>query len=370
MSQYTPYYVLDLDKAAEAYTTMCRVFAPASVYYCVKACGEPGLLQHLGDAGALFEISSSGELDRVIASRVPCDRIICGLPVKSDDEVNLLSRGGVGQFVFDHPDELQRLDRLAPTTKKILRLRTGDSYAEEPFGVSLDELAAWDRLGGVPAGAIDGVTFDIRGNREIERVLVALKLCAKVLDRFGTHESDRTTILNIGGNYRLPTEVRADFYDRLLTELAYLREAYQTVVQVEIGRSVVKFAGRLVTTVILVRQRAERLDVYLDAGEPSGISHGPVSISREADAGRLKNRTPARFFGMTCGRRPLFDFDLSFLPAVGDLLVLDGMGAYTIAKQSDFHAWSRTPVYCVTTDQVKQPILPTDQVSSWNNPDN
>jgi diaminopimelate decarboxylase len=345
MKRETPFYTVDLDVVQESYNAMSSAFSSGTVYYCVKACGEVRVLQELVAIRALFEVSSSAELERVVdAGGIP-ERTICGLPVKSNKEVERLWHAGVRQFVFDHPDELYRLNQISSDIRAILRLRSDSSEADDPFGVSLDELTSIMTECEFCRDSIRGVTVDLRQNYSLTNTCSALSMCKDAIRLLVLDEYEETPIVNIGGNYRLPNEVGDEFYHGVSRAIQELWPQRKPVLQMEVGRSVVKYAGKLITTVILVRWRDGRCHVFVDAGEPAGVSHGPSSIYSDRVGGFISGRIHARFFGMTCGKRPLFDIELEFVPVIGDVLVLEGMGSYTICKQSDFHGWPRTAVH-------------------------
>lgn len=350
MIRPTPYYVVDLDEVERCYRSIASAFSHGRVYYCVKACGEAPVLSRLASLGVIFEISSAAELKRVTDAGGNPVETICGLPVKSDTEVEKIWLGGVRQFVYDHVDELQRIESLAPDSNALVRLRPPAVASNDPFGMTMTEFRSAVAARVITASNTRGVTIDLRSNQAVEPLREAVALCRDV-ERCLNERRREPFVVNIGGNYRLPEEVGNCFYSSLADLTGSNWYGGPPNLQMEVGRSVVKFAGQLVTTVILVRRRVDRLDIFVDCGEPAGVSHAPVSVTCHRTSAIPPQTVTATFWGMTCGRMPLFEVELGFVPQIGDKLVLNGMGSYTICKQSDFHGWLRTPVVYTSIKQ-------------------
>ncbi len=189
---------------------------------------------------------------------------------------------------------------------------------------------------------VHGLTFCIRPNVSIDTLLHALRRCEALIEKLSPVDS---FVLNLGGNFRLPSEVSPNFYSALEDGLMSFGRPFEIKFQVELGRSIIKHACYLITRVVLVKKKSWGLEVFIDAGEPSGICHPPTEIERREEMALPHcTKVNSRFYGMTCSHRLLFEFELMFFPVVGDELVLKGMGAYSICMRNDFHSWERTPV--------------------------
>lgn len=108
----------------------------------------------------------------------------------------------------------------------------------------------------------------------------------------------------------------------------------------EPGRSVVKNAGSLITTVECVKNMDKVTYVYIDAGIPTGISYGPQVIQRITGKEEAwENERTYKFYDITCSHRILFEYRTKDVYSVGDVLELKDFGCYSISKSSQFHGW-------------------------------
>lgn len=339
----TPYYSVDLKVACDSFRQICADLRGCTVHYCLKANGESPLLKALAAQNAPFEVSSDGEFDMAIAAGVRPTAVICGVPVLTIPAIQRLYSGGCRYFVFDSPATFHNLEGHAPTAAKVLRLNLSHISPEAiEFGATTEEVHAWVDSKEIEPSKVTGLAFDLRRNVQATPVLEALRLCEHLLPLF-----PKANVLNIGGNYRLSWEVGSAYYAEVLQELDRIRRERQLAIYAEIGRSVVKHAGSLFCRVILTKRRPDHVDVYLDAGVPSGVTHSPtfVRLANDDPKQPVTDQIECRFFGTTCCHTCLFTLALPFQPSAGDVLELAGMGAYTICKRSAFHGWPLTPVY-------------------------
>ena len=339
----TPYYSVDLTVACDSFRQICADLRGCTVHYCLKANGELLLLKALAAQNAHFEVSSDGEFDLTMAAGIRPTAVICGVPVLAIPAIERLYSGGCRYFVFDSPATFRNLEDHAPTAAKVLRLNLSHVSPDAiEFGATTEEIHAWVDAKEIEPMKVAGLAFDLRRNVQAAPVLAALRLCEGLLPLF-----PNARLLNIGGNYRLSWEVGSSYYAELLRELDRIREERQLAIFVEIGRSVVKHAGSLFSRIILAKRRSGHVDVYLDAGVPSGVTHSPTFVRRANHGPKrpVTDQIECRFYGTTCCHTCLFTLTLPFQPSAGDVLELGGMGAYTICKRSAFHGWPLTPVH-------------------------
>ncbi len=339
----TPHYIFDPRIATQAYRRISRDLEGCQVHYCLKANGDGVIVRSLAAAGARFEVSSRIEFETVIEAGIAPENILCGLPVKTVPLVRDLYDKGCRYFTFDTLDELRKLERYAPTADKALRLNVRHISPPSPdFGATEAEVEGWVRADVFDRRSVTGLAFDIRQNTQAHTVIDSLDLCERILKMF----PDVKTV-NIGGNYRMSWEVGDDYYPRVISRLNALRERWSVGIIAEVGRSVVKHAGRAYTRVALVKPRNGYNAVYLDVGLPGGITHSPTFIRLFQTCGfpRKAEQVPCKFFGDTCCNTCLFATDIDFQPCQGDVLELGGMGAYTVCKISRFHGATPPPIY-------------------------
>ena len=160
----------DLAKVRESHAALRNALPRSStVYYSLKANPHPALVSELGRLGCLAEMSSSGELDTVLASGFMADKCLYTGPGKTINEIVHALKSGVADFSVDLPHDL----RQSPSPPKsagvparaLLRINPDDPIpglgltmtgAPSQFGVD----ASWVRK--APEGFTGGRWVKIR----------------------------------------------------------------------------------------------------------------------------------------------------------------------------------------------------------------
>lgn len=332
----TPYYHFDLRKIENNYNQLKKLLGVDRLFYALKPNSEIPVLQTLNNYSADFEVASLGEFNKLKEIGVDSSRIICSLPIKKAVVIQELYKNGIEYFVFDNLIEYKKLQKYAPSAKKILRISV-DDFVENAieFGAQYDEINAWIASGHINPQGVDGLTFYINKNKFIHKVITALERCEEILKLIGNRK-----IINIGGNYRLDSEVSKDFYDVLKERIVYFKTKYECIFYAEPGRSVVKTAGKLFTTIIATKEKQDCYYIYIDAGLPTGISYAPKIISIQSKQ-EFKTNKKYKFFDITCSHRLLFETNIKYNLAENDILIFEDFGSYSICKASNFHGWDR-----------------------------
>ena len=307
----------------------------ASIFYSLKCNSSPVVLQALSELDCGFEISSRSELDALLSIGIGADRIICGQMIKKCEFIIELKERQINYYVFDDMREYEKLLVHVPEAKKILRIyvKDLDSYCIG-FGMEPDLI---DRnLGSMTS--LDGLSFHISNNTNIETVIKALDRVESILRRVPI--ASPPFILNIGGSYEISEEL-LPFYKTVGERLSALRRLYPLTVYAEPGAAIVNNAGRVITEVIMVKEHKGYTDVYLDAGIPIGVMRPPGSIALQNHSLRHPRRKFYRFFDTTSLHRVLFQGKYDWIIRDKDILELNDYGAYTLCYRNDFHKWEK-----------------------------
>lgn len=330
----TPCYSFDIEQIQKNWIELKQEIVPDQLFYALKANADIKILTKLNSMNASFEVASVGEMNKLLSIGVTADKIISSLPIKPLDMLNTFVRNDIKYFVFDMLPEFNKLKREAPFAKKILRLDiTEFSPHTIAFGAQLEQVIYWLNEEIIQPDEIDGVTFYLAKNKQIEVLEKILFSIEDLLLRL-----PRGRIINMGGNFRLPSELDEGFYPRLRKTMFQLRKRYNAVFFAEPGRSVVKNAGRLFSTVIAVKEKKDSTWVYIDAGVPTGISYAPDSVMVD-NGEKIDSLHLYRFFDITCSHRLLFEMKLPFLLTTSAIVIFENFGSYSLAKASTFHGW-------------------------------
>jgi diaminopimelate decarboxylase len=114
----TPLYVFDRATIVNACQSYLRAFreqyhaSTVRVLYAAKAYLSPLVAALVAEQGLGLDVVSGGELLVAQKARVPMERVSFHGNNKSEDELRLALRSGVGRVVLDNWSELERLTRL------------------------------------------------------------------------------------------------------------------------------------------------------------------------------------------------------------------------------------------------------------------
>ncbi|WMJ86450.1 hypothetical protein [Anaerocolumna sp. MB42-C2] len=338
----TPYYLFEKNKIIENYQMVLNSLCVSDVYYALKANAEPLVLKVLDKIGAKFETSSIGEITKLIELGVDANRIIFGLPIKTEEIIRKAYKLGCRYFVFDHINEYNKIHIATYSVTNVtmvMRIFVSDICPESiEYGVKQKEIKSI-----LEHNTIDGLSFHISNNTDIDSMLRVLSRVEEILDCIKPQNS--SFILNIGGGFHLPFD--EEYTKRLNQRLIYMKDKYGIRIICEPGQAVIKTAGVLITRVVAVRKQDGYHDIYLDAGYPTGVNRIPEYIKLYGCKVTPVDRKIRiyRFFDNTCMHQELFTKALRFDLCENDLLELGGFGSYSICKSNHFHCWDTPSVY-------------------------
>lgn len=342
----TPFYLFDQNKIIENYQTLLNRLCVSDVYYALKANAEPTVLKVLADIGAKFEAASLGEITKLINLEVDPNKIIFGLPVKTEEIIKTVYSLGCRYFVFDHINEFNKICSVTDNFDhviKVMRIYISDICPGSiEYGAKPEEITSF-----LEHHAIDGLSFHISNNTDIDSILRVLSRVQEILE-FIKPLNDCFN-LNIGGGFHLPFEM--DFTEKLNERLLYIKNKYGLRIICEPGQAIIKTAGILVSRVVAIREQDGYYNAYLDAGYPTGITRTPEYVRLYGRDVKVSNRKMRiyRFFDNTCMHQELFTKPLRFDLVENDLLELGYFGSYSICKSNHFHSWD-TPNVILAED--------------------
>ena len=369
----TPLVVHDAAVLRHRAAALQRVLPEGStLLYSLKANPLPPVVAALQAAGCGSEVSSLGELAVAVGTAVPDRPLFFTGPGKSVPEMTAAVAAGA-LLACESAAEVDRArDALRPLGTRplevVLRVQpaarsaAGLSMSDgRQFGVGEDEAV---RLCRRPPDGVEVVGFHCYAGSQLpgrEALLAAFTEAVELVGRVAAAGGVRPRIADLGGGFPWPyaapgagpdlAPLAADL-DRLT---APLRER-GCEVWFESGRSLVAPAGRLLTTVMDVKERGDRTVVVVDAGvNVLGGMSGLGRVLRPATV--LRNLTaPAGpelavdVVGPLCTPLDRLASNTAVAtPRPGDVLCVDNVGAYaTTAALAPF--LSRPPAVELVTD--------------------
>jgi diaminopimelate decarboxylase len=355
----TPAYVYDADDIRSRAREFVGAFRARTdhfeVVYGSKAFPCTAAYRLLASEGLGADVASGGELHTALRAEFPPERIYMHGNNKTEAEIELAVREGVGHIVVDSFDELERLERMAPGQRVMLRVTPGieastHSYiatgqVDSKFGFAIEDVPrAVERIERLE---LVGLHAHI-GSQIFE--LEPYERLAELLAGIGDYP-----LLNLGGGLGIahtaedePPAIE-DYVESLL------RNAPEHVtVLCEPGRSLVGNAGITLYTVGTVKTiPGVRTYVAVDGGMSDNLRPMLYGARYEAEiADRFGGRTPSTIAGMHCESGDILIRDVLLDdPRPGDVLVVPATGAYSYAMASNYNNVPRPPVvFCSKGD--------------------
>jgi diaminopimelate decarboxylase len=354
----TPARVVDEQGLRETAREYLEAFksrhAETDVHFASKALPCAPVTRILAEEGLGCDVASAGELAIALSAGFDPAHILLHGNAKSDRDIGDALAAGVGMIVIDGPDDVDRLERLAPARQPVL-LRVnpavpGVTHAamdtgspEAKFGVALDAAPAlFERIAGVPGLELLGLHVHI-GSQLLD--LDGFGRAAEALAGLG-----RFPVYDLGGGlgiaYR-PEERAPSVREYAEATVAALHTHLDPGARliVEPGRSVV---GRSIATVysVVTVKRGRRTHVAVDGGmgdnlEPMlyGQRFAPFVLDAEREP------ETCELVGHHCESGDVLERGVELAtPRVGDRVVMPVTGAYCYSLSNNYNGARRPPV--------------------------
>ena len=355
----SPLLVLDCDVVRRQYRCFKSALPGVGVYFAIKSLPERAVLATLAGEGAGFDVATSGELELLRGIGANPAHAIHTHPIKREQDILDALEFGCDTFVVDNIDELQKFERFGDQAELLLRVsfrargaacdlsrKFGCDVRDVPF--LLNEAA---RLGIV----IKGLSFHVGSQSPDSAAHVeAIRACKAYFNGPTLLGAADLRILDIGGGF--PTDYArqgADFD-------AFCAPIREALAELPVHVQVIAEPGRFlsapcITSINTVIGRAARAGVnwyYLDDGVYGAYSgqiydhaHYPLTVFADG-AGAC----PAVLAGPTCDSIDVIceGIDLPRL-SIGDIVVGELMGAYTLASASEFNSIPKPKLLAVNT---------------------
>ena len=378
----TPLYVMDEGQIRDN----CRRYKAAfearypknDISFASKAYLNMAICKVMEQEGYSLDVASAGELYTAVKAGFPMERVLLHGNNKSQNELEMALKYGVGRVVVDNLPELRQLAmfaRQAGKTQLVLlrvtpgidphthrRIRTGQE--DTKFGLSLASGAALEAvteaLGAAPHLKITGLHCHIGSqlldaHTHEQAIDIMVGFLRKVADATGWMPED----LDIGGGLGIRyTEDQQpptyeEFADTVIGALNAALEKYgvpaPTLLQ-EPGRSLVGEAGVTLYTVGVIKKVAipeapqERTYVTIDGGlsdNPRPQLYDAVyEVLAAGRAGEPKTQA-VRVAGKHCETDILIQEAKTQPLETGDILAVQSTGAYNAVMASNYNRFPR-----------------------------
>jgi len=362
----TPAYLFaenDMRSRARAYTdAFARRTDDFEVLFASKSLPCTAAYRLFAEEGLSVDVASGGELHMALRGGFDPARIHMHGNNKSDEEILLAARAGVGHLILDSFDEIERCERLLEGTQDVLiRVTPGIKPSTHDYVQTgqLDSKFGFGLEDGLAARAIERVlasdVLNLTGlHAHIGSQIFELEPYALAIRAIGELAGDWCRMVNVGGGLGIAyaAEDEPPPIDAYVEVKARgVREVFGEGVRilVEPGRSLVGNAGITAYRVGTVKEiPGVRTYVAVDGGMSDNMRpmlYGSRYEALIADRAAAVPETQATIAGMHCESGDILVRDSTLAdPAVGDVLVTAATGAYGYAMASNYNGVTRPPV--------------------------
>lgn len=362
MAHKTPFFYTSREVLKQTYKSYVNLFQGAEICYALKANSDPFILTYLDSLGCSFEAASGYEIGLLTNVGVNPNRIIYGTSIKPADHIKMAYDSGVHRFAADSREELEKIAQNAPGAKVYIRAIVDDAGSvfmmSERFGAPVSEVKDLVLYAHELNLKTYGLSFYVGSQaananmwaRGIHAVRPVLEALAK--------EGIELEVLNIGGGFPVHYDTKEDVPE-LREIVAGVHNALHTLPYIpkllmEPGRGIVATSTVLVTEVIARNDRSGKPWLVLDAGIYNALYEAMIHQGSTRYPIHMYNPptedVETQFFtiaGPTGDSLDIVARDVE-LPAyigVGDKLIVEHAGAYTIALASHFNGFPQPPLY-------------------------
>lgn len=358
----TPYFFTSRDVLRQNYEAFTRLFDNAEVYYALKANSDPRILAYLDQLGSNFEAASAFEIQMLLDAGVNPSKIIYGTSIKPAAHIVKAFKVGVTRFAADSREEIQKIAENAPGAKVFVRTIVDDDGSvfmmSERFGAPVDtvlDLMLYARSLGLK---LYGISFYVGSQAaRSDKWARGIQTITPVIEELWKR-GIQLEVINIGGGFPVHYDNHQDAPELHLI-VAQIHNAlhmlpYIPKLIMEPGRGIAATSTVLVTEVIARNDRANKPWLCLDAGIYNALYEAMIHQGatrypvRPLNPPSEKTETLAfTLAGPTGDSLDVIARDVQ-LPAytgVGDRLVFEHAGAYTICMANPFNGFPVPKLY-------------------------
>ncbi|MBX4201956.1 type III PLP-dependent enzyme [Candidatus Saccharibacteria bacterium] len=357
----TPFFFTSRPVLKHNYKMFSQLFDGSEVYYAVKANSDSGILEYLAELGCGFEAASSYEIDQLLKLGVNPDKIIYGTSVKPIDHIKYAFSNGINRFAADSKEEIEKIAVSAPGSKVFIRATVDDTGSvftfSERFGApteTVKDLVLKVKNSGLKTY---GISFHVGSQATNEnRWANAISMIRPVIEDLAS-EGVTLEMIDIGGGFPV-VYYNHQNVPHLPEIVSHVRNSlhmlpYIPKIVMEPGRGIVASSTVLVASVISRTVRGGKVWLCLDAGIYNALYEAMIHqgltqynvhpFSDQEDSDRMH----ATLAGPTGDSLDIIarDIEIPSYIDVGDKLIFENAGAYTVTMSCAFNGFPKPELY-------------------------
>uniref|UniRef100_A0A3B5KML7 ornithine decarboxylase n=2 Tax=Takifugu rubripes TaxID=31033 RepID=A0A3B5KML7_TAKRU len=382
------FYVCDLGDVLKKHVRWMRALPRITPFYAVKCNDSLSVLKTLASLGTGFDCASKTEIQLVQSLGVDPSKIIYANPCKQVSQIKYASAHGVKMMTFDSEVELMKVARCHDNAKLVLRIATDDSKAvcrlSVKFGVPVKACRGLLERAKKLGLDVIGVSFHVGSGCTDPKAYIQAIADARCVFDIGNELGFKMDLLDIGGGFPGSDDAELQFEEITAVINPTLEKYFPADSDVKIiaepGRFYVASAYTLVVNIIAKKvildedsdEEDERTNektvmYYVNDGVYGSFNcilydhaHCMPTLHKKRKPDEV--RYPSSIWGPTCDGLDRI-VELCSLPdlQVGDWLVFENMGAYTVAASSTFNGFQKPDLHYIMSRPAWQSV---QQISS------
>lgn len=381
--QEEPFFVVDLADIVYKYKLWKLKMPRVQPFYAVKCNDSTTVLHLLAALGTGFDCASKNEIENVLAAGVEPSRIIYANPCKTRSFIKHAESVDVNLTTFDNEMELRKMKLLHPHCRLVIRIRVDDSGAlcrlGMKFGCDVEDVSHLLNIAKELGLNVVGVSFHVGSGCQDSSAFTKAVASARQVFDIAADIGYNFELLDIGGGFPgskgpfVSFEEIASVINTSLDQLFPPESGVQIIA--EPGRYFVASAFTLCTNIIAKREVVPDEEggetscmYYVNDGVYGSFNclifdHAevqPIPLMDTEDRNILK----CSLWGPTCDSMDRI-LETSFLPEmnVGEWIIFENMGAYTVAAASTFNGFQKPVIKCVLPMHALSYL---QQLPSWS----
>ncbi|NXX55278.1 AZIN2 inhibitor, partial [Scopus umbretta] len=213
-SNQQAFFVADLGDIVKKHLLFLKALPRVKPYFPVKCNGSEGVIRLLAELGAGFACTNKAEIAQVQSIGVPADKIFYSSPCKQVAHIKYAASHGVQLMTFDNEVELIKVARSHPHARMLLGIAADSSpsaHSSMMFGATLKSCRHLLETAKEQAVEVVGISFHL-GSCGLEAQAFARSVAAAQLAfEMGTELGYQMHLLDIGGGFPSTKDTKARF---------------------------------------------------------------------------------------------------------------------------------------------------------------
>jgi ornithine decarboxylase len=358
------FWVGDINRIKEAIQLWKNNLPNIKIYYAMKCCNEPNLLEYLAKNEIGFDCASQDEIEKMLGFGVNTSKIIFSHPIKNIASLKFAKGKNVNRVVYETADELKKILKYHQDAEVYLRVKPTFSNAKiqlrNKFGATQKEIIELLRLTSELKANFIGFSFHVGSLcDDLNTFRIALEYIDELKEKaegFGL----KVSFVDIGGGF-LPLSANSVYS---FTEIA---DTIKSTINDVFGNEDIEFIaepGRFIGNdymdlylpVIGAKITEEGSEEIQHVFIPDGIygsfnaltydhAEPHFEISTDGSKSKLIRTT---LWGQTCDSADIVYVDLMWPRlSVGDMMRVSKFGAYTYSPSSFFNGFQHHKVFVI-----------------------